>query len=50
VEVATLVFREGEEGNAMDDGQGRSLISFSYPTVATEGINTGTVIKKGTRY
>jgi hypothetical protein len=41
VEVVAIDFGEGEEGKTMDDGQGRSLISFPYPAGAAEGTDAG---------
>jgi hypothetical protein len=40
------VFGEEQEGNTMDDEQGRSLISFPYPAGTAEGTDPGIIINK----
>jgi hypothetical protein len=40
------VLGEGEEGNKMDDEQGRSLVSFPYSASAEKETNESTVIKE----
>jgi hypothetical protein len=40
------VLGEGEEGNKMDDEQGRSVVSFPYSVGAAKGTDKSTVIKE----
>jgi len=40
------VLGEGEEGNKIDDEQGRSLVLFPYPAGAAKGKDESTVIKR----